>query len=62
MGEEDGGQSKGVDHGDEATPLPEPILPGATETCSIVEHSVGESLSFSSHHVMQLVRCASPEC
>ena len=50
MGEEDGGQSKGVDHGDEATPLP-----GATETCSIVEHSVGESLSFSSHHVTQLV-------
>ena len=41
MYEEDGGEAKCVNHGDEATSLPEPVLLGATETGCIVDGGYG---------------------
>ena len=56
MSEEDGGKTQCVLHGGEVTPLMLPVLLGATQTGGIVEHSIGEDLPLSSHHVPQLIQ------
>ena len=56
MSEEDGGKTQCVLHGGEVTPLMLPVLLGATQTGGIVEHSVGEGLPLSPHHVSQLIQ------
>ena len=56
VGEEDGGQTQSVDHGEEATPLTLPVLLGATQTGGEVEDSTGEGLSLSPHHILQLIQ------
>ena len=56
VGEEDGGQTQCVHHGEEVTPLKLPVLLGATQTGGIVEHSIGEGLSLSPYHVPQLIQ------
>ena len=53
---EDSGQTQSVNHGEEATPLPLPVLLGATQTGGEVEDSTGEGLSLSPHHVPQLIQ------
>ena len=40
MSEEDCGETQCVNHGDESTALPEPILLRATQTGSIVQYTV----------------------
>ena len=55
VGEEDCRQAQCVDHGEKTTPLMLPALVGATQTGRVVEHSTGEGLSLSPHHVLQLV-------
>ena len=50
------GQSQGVHHGNEPAPLLEPVLAGATQAGTIVQHSVAEDLSLTSHHVSQFIK------
>ena len=56
VGEEDGGHTQSVDHGEEVTPLTLPVLLGATQTGGEVEDSTGEGLSLSPHRVPQLIQ------
>ena len=56
VGEEEGWQTQCVHHGEEVTPLMLPVLLGAMQIGGIVEHSIGEGLPLSSHHVPQLVQ------
>ena len=55
VSEEDGRQTQCVDHGEQTTPLTLPVLPAATQTGSIVEHSTGECLPTPPHHVPKFV-------
>ena len=61
VGEEDGGQTQSVDHGEEATPLMLPVLLGATQTGGEVEDSTGEGLSLSPHHVLLAISWVLPD-
>ena len=56
VSEEGGGQTNGVNQGDESTPLPEPVLLGATQTSTIVQYMVGECFSLLSHHDTKLLQ------
>jgi len=55
VSEEDGREAECVKHGNESTAVSEPILLGATETGSIVQHTIRESFPFTSDHVSKLI-------
>ena len=54
MSEEDGEKTNGVNHGDESTALSEPVLLGATQTGSVMQHTVRKCFSLPPYHVTKV--------
>ena len=55
MSEEYRGQSQILYHGNESATLLHPVVPSATQTGSIVQHSIREGFPLSAHHVSELI-------